>query len=487
MIAAAIALLATSSCQKTVEPNTNNSTGPGAGPGGIPAPSGAATNTTDPKANNSDSETGPDFTLPDENTTTDFKPTPPNPACYGVRDCYPIDLLFVIDNSGTMGEEQKNLARNFEGLIKQLLTLTDGTGRPVVPSINLMVTTTDVGHELCARNQPTGYKPAFGEPVATACTDRIKDFTGRGDNPASKESACTQTCKSNEFLPAPQPFIHFGAEGKSSNVPMDRVIDAINCMGPQGINGCGYEAPLEAMRKALNPKAPWNTGDRPFLRDGAYLGVAIVTDEADCSVKSPTGFEFFTKSEKNQYWEVDPAGNKEVSSAVCWNGGVECDAPNAEGEHQNCRSKESDVLFPVSRYIDQLKGFVQRDKEVVMLGILGVPEVIEHNPKPPFQPVKGGVFDLKYKDWAQDDILPGSSATVKEQQWKFGIGPGCSRQGNGQAVPPVRIKEVCESLNRVDDDGEKQIRCCIESICDDDFSSAMKCLSGLISIIDPPI
>lgn len=119
-----------------------------------------------------------------------------------------------------------------------------------------------------------------------------------------------------------------------------------------------------------------------------------------------------------------------------------------------------------------------------MLGILGVPEVTAHNPKPPFQPTAGGVFDLKYRDWTAQDHQ-GDDAARKESQWRFGIGPGCSRTGTGQAIPPVRIKEVCESLNR-EENGEAQIRCCIESICDDDFSSAMRCLSGLISIIEPP-
>ena len=48
---------------------------------------------------------------------------PTGPGCRNL-----VDLLFVIDNSLTMGEEQLNLARNFAGLIDQLQTLEDGTG-----------------------------------------------------------------------------------------------------------------------------------------------------------------------------------------------------------------------------------------------------------------------------------------------------------------------------------------------------------------------
>src|SRR5688572_9282922 len=36
-----------------------------------------------------------------------------------------LDLLFVIDNSGSMGEEQLNLARNMPLLVQQLENLTD--------------------------------------------------------------------------------------------------------------------------------------------------------------------------------------------------------------------------------------------------------------------------------------------------------------------------------------------------------------------------
>lgn len=82
-------------------------------------------------------------------------------------------------------------------------------------------------------------------------------------------------------------------------------------------------------------------------------------------------------------------------------------------------------------------------------------------------------------------------STVQSKHFEFGIGPGCTRRGAdgkpaGQALPPVRIKEVCESLNRnVGEKGEK-IRCCIESICDEDFSPAMRCSSGLVESVIPP-
>jgi hypothetical protein len=127
-----------------------------------------------------------------------------------------------------------------------------------------------------------------------------------------------------------------------------------------------------------------------------------------------------------------------------------------------------------------------------MLGILGVPEVTAHNPDPPYQPTAGGVLDLVYRNWRDGefptgDILPDEFATgvtAADKQFQFGIGPGCTG-GNavdgftGQAIPATRIQAVCESLNI--DDTPEGIRCCIESICDDDFSPAIDCLTGIIS------
>jgi hypothetical protein len=50
----------------------------------------------------------------------------------------------------------------------------------------------------------------------------------------------------------------------------------------------------------------------------------------------------------------------------------------------------------------------------------------------------------------------------------------------GQATPNTRVTEVCEALNSTDPNGTEHVRCCIESICDDDFSAAIDCLTGLI-------
>ncbi len=430
-------------------------------------------------------------------------------ACEPGGTCNLVDLVLVIDNSGTMGEEQLNLARNFPQLVDELMGLVDVHGNPVDPDVNIMVTTTDFGHPLCTAFQKPDYEPRQGAPVYTGCNSRIQRFTGLDPvDPVVIEEACTEGCPS-DVAPG-EHFINFGPRG--SNVPNDDVHAALSCIGPQGIDGCGFEAPLETMLRAIDENACWNRPDQPqcdestewaaaqrgFLRDDATLVIAIISDELDCSVQAPGGYSYFTDVDNAAYWELDPAtGTLRPSSAICFNAGVTCEDGDGDGIYESCTASTNDVLHPVERYTAYLDYLVEsRGKDVVMLGIFGVPEVVAHDPEPPYEPTAGGVADLVYRQW-QDfpypagDILPeewDAGVRAADKTFEFGaLGPGCTGTdglGNftGQGLPPVRMRQVCESLDSVDAaTGEPQVRCCIESICDTDFSPAIRCLTGLLS------
>jgi hypothetical protein len=475
-----------------------------------PDSNGTTTNTTNPGDGDGDESSGNDnveegpcpitgcLDLPEEEEQI---------GCDSQGNCNLVDLLFVIDNSGTMGEEQLNLAKNFPLLIQQLEALESDAGMGA--NVNIMVTTTDFGNPLC---KPfASHDPEAGAPVANSCTQRLDRFTGLGMNAPVYTEACTDVCTAPGVAPTGGDLIiHFDDESDNvppvgevdindDGVPDSPVAQALACLGPQGIDGCGYESPLETMMQALNPLAPWNCGspgdmtacpnggvDRPFMREGAVLAVAVITDEEDCSVK-----DYAIMTDNDYYAELD--GEPLPSSAICWNAGVTCNGPDANGVYVNCFSDDSEeLLHPLQRYTDFLNLYVREGlgKEVVMLGILGVPPVTEHNPNSPHEPIDGGVHDLVYRDWRDADILDEDMAAgidVEYQQWAFGIGPGCTGiddQGNvtGQAVPPVRVKEVCQSL-----DYDDNIRCCIESVCDDDFSAALSCLTDVIQNVFTPV
>jgi hypothetical protein len=435
-----------------------------------------------------------------------------------------IDLLFVIDNSGTMGEEQLNLAKNFPLLIEQLQSLEDGHGNRVGADVNIMVTTTDFDNPQCHGpwTKPD-YVPAKGSPIFSPCVERLERFTGYGDDPLVIDEACLEVCDPAAPAAPTDQFIHFDADG--SNVLGGSPADALACVGPQGIDGCGFEAPLESMLQALNPSACWNDPagcddpawafiDEPFLRPGAVLAIALITDEADCSVKD------FSIMDEPVFMELDPFnGTPQPSSAICWNAGVVCDGLDpATGAYSGCVSANKDaggqvgvsdvdaVLHPLQRYKGLLGEFQAQGREVIMLGVLGVPEVTEHASTAPHQPTAGGLSALVYRDWRDPDVPAGGDLLPEEwndgvravnKQFEFGIGPGCTGYDpdagtyTGQAIPPVRIRDVCESLNGPDDpatpEDETRIRCCVESICDDDFSPAIRCLTGLIQQAVTPV
>src|SRR5690606_33385429 len=280
-------------------------------------------------------------------------------GCDSEGNCNLIDLLFVIDNSGTMGEEQLNLARNFPLLIQQLESLEDEGGGTLGANVNIMVTTTDFGNPLC---KPFAkHDPEQGAPVASACTKRLDRFTGLAQiNPPVYTQACTDVCAAPGIEPLGDDLIIHFEGGGIDNVPPVPPVDingdgvedspvaqALACIGPQGIDGCGYESPLESMMQALNPLASWNCGapddptecpdggvDRPFLREGAVLAIAIITDEADCSVKVYT-----IMTNKTYFAELD--GEKLPSSAICRKAGVTCNGPDANGGYVNCFSNDS--------------------------------------------------------------------------------------------------------------------------------------------------
>ena len=266
----------------------------------------------------STSSSGPTTPPPDDSgddPILDFGPGP----CSDPLACVPaVDILFVVDNSRSMAEEQRTLARIAPTLVRGLLEPFTGFGEPI--DTQVMVTTTDVGNPLCTPFQPPGYQPALGRPTTTSCIDRLDDFVDLTGTITAPE-ACLDVCSGSMAPPAG--ILAFGPDGTNVDGPAvdvdgDGELDppeahVLACMIPQGINGCGFESPLQAMRLALDPGAPHNQGAQPFLRPHAALFVVLVTDEVDCSVAD------FSIMEDPSYYEVDPdSGVPAPSSAICW-------------------------------------------------------------------------------------------------------------------------------------------------------------------------
>jgi hypothetical protein len=266
-------------------------------------------------------------------------------------DAYPaggVDVLFVIDNSGSMAEEQANLAASIGSFVTTLQAANGNT----LPSIQIGVVSTDVG---------------AGPFVVGGCS-------GNGDNGALQSAA------QGQCSPPDGAFISdlIGPDSNRQRNYTGALDDVFECISVLGLDGCGFEQPLESMRRALNGSIGGNAG---FLRSDALLAVVIVTDEDDCSTADTDMFD------TSQTDISDPLGP--LSSFRCFEFGVVCDPdePRTPGAQASCTSREdSQYMYPVQEYIDflqQLKpgnvvvSTIQGNPTPVVIGVndMGNPEL----------------------------------------------------------------------------------------------------------------
>ncbi len=244
-----------------------------------------------------------------------------------------LDLLFVIDDSGSMAEEQASLARNFAAFMDALGTIEGG-----LPDVHIGVVSTDVGS---------------GGVNVGGCSSATRPD---GDDGALLTSGCPGvTAPYLEDIALPT-----GARQRNYRGDLAEVF---GCMARLGTTGCGFEAPLEAAARALAP------GKNPgFLRPEAMLAVIFVTDEDDCSARP--GGALFADPDATV---ASPLGPR--TSFRCWEFGVECDdAPNprAFGTYTGCRPRAaSPYLQDVQRYVDQVKGLKDDPRKVAVAAIVG--------------------------------------------------------------------------------------------------------------------
>jgi hypothetical protein len=368
----------------------------------------------------------------------------------GVGEFDAVDILFVIDNTGSMGEEQETLAASFAAFID---VLEEGGA---AANYRIGITTTDNGNPWCSGTTPEG-----GALRLRSCLSRLPEFTFTGtDPPTNMEAACTNVCPDQwasiettptttegDATPSPRPWIE-NTEG-STNLPAGlSMVQAFQCLAPQGINGCGFESHLESMYKALARAESSVEDSYGFIREEALLAVVFVSDEVDCSNDGEHDTIFLPDGNRVFWSDPDAAY---PTSAVCWNAGVSCSG--GPGTYDECHAENKDVdgnstddsqavLEPLSRYVGRLSAH-----PTIVFGLLGVPEGYAGGQDIVYQDAEDGQFHLDY-----------------------GIGPGCE-SATGIAVPPVRIRELAASFA----DGSS--RPLLYSICADSYAPALEAIA----------
>lgn len=379
---------------------------------------------------------------PDEFDPHSADTEPETPDTDDAQDAAPYDsvsILVVVDNSGSMADKQQALTEALQGLPASL----DERGI----DWRLAVTTTDSGNPQCS-----SIGSEYGNFVATSCRSRLNDFVIDGDQELDATDTCLATCPASWDAPQMEPSAVEGEpwmrarpwieriDGRS-NVPGSlSAADAIGCIVPQGIDGCGFEQPLESAHRAMERTLSTDDNEYGFVPRGALLVVLLATDEVDCSYNEAQGSAFESLGERT-FWN----DTERASSAICWNAGVACDGPDCwatdldEGGTEVSAERAAGwaTLHPVSRYVDQLRRF--GDAQVMLIG---------------------GVQ-------ADGQVTYGRSGS-RDFLREYGVGPGCDGSA-GSAVPPVRIRELVDATAA---SGERALF----SICEDDQRPAIDAL-----------
>ena len=164
--------------------------------------------------------------------------------------CEKMDILFVIDDSGSMAEEQGNLAANFPRFIEVLDAFQTGAGRGL--DYRLGVTTT-------GKDFTTVVNISFLGMTLPPMTIAENGPAGR----LLQSESCGMT----------RPWIERSDTG---------VADSFSCIAQVGVMGASTEMPLHMWELAVTDRVA-DGSNAGFLREDALLAVVILTDEDDCS------------------------------------------------------------------------------------------------------------------------------------------------------------------------------------------------------------
>jgi len=294
-----------------------------------------------------------------------------------------LDILFVVDNSGSMAGEQASLAANFPTFISVLQQIEGG-----LPDVRIGIVSSNVG--------------AAGQASVPGCA-------GQGDDGnLLVKAGCTGL--TGQFI---EDIADPGAPGGRRRNYSGNLDTLFSCMAQLGTGGCGFEMHLESMYRALQP------GKNPgFYRPGAYLAVIVIADEDDCSTEMGAMFGDPTAGLNS------PLGPR--TSFRCFEFGVKCDNdpnPRAFGTKTNCKpNPNSQYMFEVDKYITFLKNLKEDPQLVIVAGIVGIDD------------------DMHTVVVGPDPMTPTNPSVEKSC---FLVDPNDPNDG---AAPPIRLAEFLRNF-----------------------------------------
>lgn len=305
---------------------------------------------------------------------------PPPPCRVGL----PVDLVFVVDNSHSMQEEQVSLAENFPVLIEMLTNPPDADrdGEPDFPPVTdlrIGIVTSDMGVG------PHTSIPSCG----TATGD---------DGVFVREARATEGPCAGYAIEGGQRWLELDPENPEA------VSEGFACLAQLGTDGCGLEQQLESSFAAITRQMAAGQPNEGFFRPNSLIAFVFVTDEDDCSATDVDSF-------------FDPSFDaRERFGAL----GTRCAFHPGE-------------LHPINRYVQAFKNLaLDRDGDVIVAGIVGAPRSFTTDPT-----------DVDFEALLSDPSMAFRESDTNPNQ----LAPACSFGGVGEAHPARRIVEVVQEFD----------------------------------------
>ncbi len=385
----------------------------------------------------------------------------------------PVDLLFVVDNSGSMRDEQASLRAQIPRLLSAFGSGDlddDGTAEyPAVSDLHVGVISTDMGLPDVPNREVLGCGSEAERPY--------------GDNgallvrPDPSYTSCVTPTLSAPFLS----WQATDSDADAGDKGLAVLADDVSCLTTLGTAGCGFEQHLEATLKALWPSDGQVNGqpvsldrsmiggravsrDTPFYENtrgqgapaGANAGflrnepgheslviIAMLTDENDCSSHTMSHF-----TPREYLMASDPYRDVPLNL--------------------RCMHAQEN-LFAVSRYVDGLKALRPGQEHLVQfVAIAGVPtDLIDPTIDLSNAAARAAYYDAMLDDARMQEmedtdpeIVSGNANVVPSCRRPF-PNPQPGDPEEQKAYPPRRLVEVARGF------GENGL---VQSICQDDFS-----------------
>ena len=374
-----------------------------------------------------------------------------------------VDLLFVVDNSASMAEEQQNLKAQLPRMVR-VLTLGDKEADSAAPglpdaerffspvkSLQLGVVSTDLGAGGFNVTSPAeaGMTTCSTPEDGVLLNDATIAANGFQYADVNKNLVTVQGDPTCAGVTNPERYQTFVPPADATQLAMQsqQVAHDFGCFATLGVNGCGFEQQLEAMLKAVSPSsrddffgfsgtygtvsqfgqgAP-NGPNRGFVRDDAVLAVVIVSDEEDCSVTEQGTAMFNVQG-------PGPIQAPFAQQPVNLRCGMNRLDPN--------------YVHPIQRYVEGLRRLKPDNPDrIIFAGIVGLDPSLENSS-----------FDVMLENTKFDFDL-GSAPRPDDVQ-----PVEACRTAQGRAFPGERFIQVAREF------GDNGV---IKSICTDDFGPAL--------------